>query len=99
MIETLYTVAALVAVVGAVAWIAARLRLPPPILLVLVGMGLAFMPALPKVELDPDLVLLVLLPPLIYFAAFTMSWQAFRANLRPILLLAFTVLVIWVGQS
>ena len=94
MIETLYTVAALVAVVGAVAWIAARLRLPPPILLVLVGMGLAFMPVLPKVELDPDLVLLVLLPPLIYFAAFTMSWQAFRANLRPILLLAFGCVIV-----
>jgi hypothetical protein len=94
VIETLYTVAALVAVVGAVAWIAARLRLPPPILLVLVGMGLAVTPGLLKVELDPDLVLLVLLPPLIYFAAFTMSWQAFRANLRPILLLAIGCVVV-----
>jgi monovalent cation/hydrogen antiporter len=86
---TLYTVAALLAVVAGVAWIAARLRLPPPILLVLAGIALAVMPWLPAIELDPDLVLLVLLPPLIYFAAFTMSWQAFRANLRPILLLAF----------
>ena len=57
-------------------------------------MALAFMPWLPAVELDPDLVLLVLLPPLIYFAAFTMSWQAFRANLRPILLLAFGCVVV-----
>lgn len=94
MTETLYTIAALLAVVGGVAWIATRLRLPPPILLVLVGMALAFLPALPTVELDPDLVLLVLLPPLIYFAAFTMSWQAFRANLRPILLLAFGCVVV-----
>jgi Na+/H+ antiporter len=93
--ETLYTIAALLAVVGGVAWIAARLRLPPPILLVLVGMALAFLPALPTVELDPDLVLLVLLPPLIYFAAFTMSWQAFRANLRPILLLAVAGAAHW----
>jgi monovalent cation/hydrogen antiporter len=92
--ETLYTVAAILAVVGGVAWIAARLQFPPPILLVLVGMALAFMPWLPAVELDPDLVLLVLLPPLIYFAAFTMSWQAFRANLRPILLLAFGCVVV-----
>lgn len=94
MTEALYTIAALLAVVGGVAWVAARLRLPPPILLVLVGMALAFLPALPTVELDPDLVLLVLLPPLIYFAAFTMSWQAFRANLRPILLLAFGCVVV-----
>src|SRR5258707_701757 len=41
MTETLYTVAALLAVVGSVAWIAARVRLPPPILLVLAGMALA----------------------------------------------------------
>ena len=88
MTDTLYTVAALFAVVGAVVWVAGRLRLPPPILLVLAGMGIAFMPWLPTVELDPELVLLVMLPPLIYYAAFTMSWQAFRANLRPILLLA-----------
>jgi CPA1 family monovalent cation:H+ antiporter len=90
----LYTVAALLAIVGSVAWIAARVRLPPPILLVLAGMVLAFMPWLPTVELEPDLVLLVLLPPLIYFAAFRMSWQAFCANLRPILLLAFGCVVV-----
>jgi Na+/H+ antiporter len=88
VLETLYTAAALIAVVAAVAWIADRLRLPPPILLVMVGIAMAFMPWLPSVELDSDLVMLALLPPLIYFAAFTMSWQAFRANLRIILLLA-----------
>jgi len=91
---TLYTVAALLVVVGAVAWIAARLRVPPPILLVVAGIALALMPWVPAVELHPDVVLLVLLPPLIYFAAFTMSWQAFRANLRPILLLAFGCVVV-----
>jgi Na+/H+ antiporter len=89
VIEILYTVAALLAVVGAVAWIADRLRLPPPILLVVAGIALAVIPWVPAIELQPDVVLLVLLPPLIYFAAFSMSWQAFRANLRPILLLAF----------
>ena len=94
MTETLYTVAALLAIVGGVAWIAARLRLPPPILLVLAGMALAFTPWLPTVELEPDLVLLVLLPPLIYFAAFRMSWRAFCEHLRPILLLAFGCVVV-----
>jgi len=92
--EALYTVAALLAAVGGIDWIAVRLRLPPPILLVLAGMVLAYIPWLPAVELEPDLVLLVLLPPLIYFAAFSMSWQAFRANLRPILLLAFGCVVV-----
>lgn len=93
MPEALYTAAALLAVVAAVAWIAERLRLPPPVLLVIAGIALAFMPPVPGVELDADLVLLGLLPPLIYFAAFTMSWQAFRANLRPILLLAIGCVV------
>jgi CPA1 family monovalent cation:H+ antiporter len=86
--EALYTVAALLAVVAAVAWIAKRVRLPVPILLVIAGIALAFTPGLPRIELDADVVMLALLPPLVYFAAFTMSWQAFCANIRPILLLA-----------
>src|SRR4051812_20514545 len=88
MPEGLYTAAALLAVVAAVAWIAERVRLPVPILLVIAGIALALTPGLPTIELDANFVMLALLPPLIYFAAFTMSWQAFRANLRPILLLA-----------
>ena len=94
MTEILYTVAALLAIAGAVAWIAARLHLPPPILLMVAGIALALMPWVPSITLQPDVVLLVLLPPLIYFAAFTMSWQAFRANLRPILLLAFGCVIV-----
>jgi monovalent cation/hydrogen antiporter len=86
--EALYTALGLLVVVAAVAWIAERLRLPIPILLVIAGIVLALMPGLPAIELHPQFVLLGLLPPLIYFAAFTMSWQAFHANLRSILLLA-----------
>jgi monovalent cation/hydrogen antiporter len=86
--EALYTAAALLGVVAAVDWIADRVHVPVPILLVIAGIALALTPGLPGIELNADLVMLVLLPPLIYFAAFTMSWQAFRANLQPILLLA-----------
>jgi monovalent cation/hydrogen antiporter len=92
--EGLYTAAALLAVVAAVAWIAERSRLPMPILLVIAGIGLALIPGLPTVELDGEFVMLALLPPLIYFAAFTMSWQAFRANLRLILLLAIGAVIV-----
>ena len=49
---------------------------------------LALAPGLPRIALPPNLVLLVFLPPLIYYAAFGMSWQAFRDNLREISLLA-----------
>ena len=48
-----------------------------------------FVPGLPKVELAPELVLLVILPPLIYSAGVAMSWREFKFNLRPIALLAF----------
>jgi Na+/H+ antiporter len=88
MPESLYITFALLAVVAFVAWIAERVRLPLPILLVIAGIALALLPGMPPIELDADFVMLALLPPIIYFAAFTMSWQAFRAHLQPILLLA-----------
>ncbi len=88
MAPLLYTAAVLVLLSAAISWGADRLRVPPPIPLLVVGVALSLLPFLPTVRLEPDLVLLVLLPPLIYVAAFRMSWQAFYANLRPILLLA-----------
>ncbi|HTI49247.1 MAG TPA: Na+/H+ antiporter [Casimicrobiaceae bacterium] len=94
MIDALYTVAAILVVVASVGWIAERTGLPPPILLVIAGIALAVVPRTPSVELEPDVVMLMLLPPLIYYAAFTMSWQAFRSNLRPILLLAIGCVIV-----
>src|SRR6266540_1502883 len=75
-------------VVAAVAVAARRLKIPPAILLVLVGAVLALLPGLPRVELVPELVLLIVLPPLIYSAGVAMSWREFKFNLRPIGLLA-----------
>jgi monovalent cation/hydrogen antiporter len=49
---------------------------------------LAFVPGMPSLELPPELVLLVVLPPLIYSASVAMSWREFRHNLRPIILLS-----------
>ena len=79
----------LLAVLVVVAVIADRLKIAPSILLVAAGIALALVPGLPPVELAPELVLLVLLPPLIYSAGVSMSWREFRFNLRPIILLAF----------
>jgi Na+/H+ antiporter len=78
----------LLIVIAATAVVAARLKLPPAILLVLTGVMLALVPGLPRVELAPDLVLLLVLPPVIYSSAVAMSWREFRFNLRPISLLA-----------
>jgi len=78
----------LLAVVAALATLAARIKIPYPILLVLGGLVLGFVPGLPRIELEPDVVFLLFLPPLLYVSALFTSWRDFRANLRPISLLA-----------
>src|SRR5204863_505567 len=64
------------------------INVAPAILLMLAGIALAFVPGMPAVELPPELVLLVFLPPLIYSASVAMSWREFKSNLRPIILLS-----------
>jgi CPA1 family monovalent cation:H+ antiporter len=88
MIATIQILVALLIVIAVVAVIAARLKIPPAILLVLTGVVLAVIPGLPTVALAPEFVLLVVLPPLIYSSAVAMSWREFRFNLRPISLLS-----------
>jgi Na+/H+ antiporter len=88
MIPTIQTLVFLLAVIAAVAIAAARLKIPPSILLVLTGVVLALVPRLPTIEIAPEFVLLVVLPPIIYSSAVAMSWREFRFNLRPIALLA-----------
>lgn len=61
-----------------------KLKLPYPVLLVLVGLAIGFIPVLPNLALDPEVVFVVFLPPLLYDAAFRTSWHDFRTNIRPI---------------
>jgi monovalent cation/hydrogen antiporter len=78
----------LMVAVAALATLATRIRVPYPILLVIGGSVLGFVPGLPKVKLDPELVFLLFLPPLLYVSAIFTSWRDFRANIRPITFLA-----------
>jgi CPA1 family monovalent cation:H+ antiporter len=78
----------LLVVVLAAAAVARRVALPYPIFLVLVGLGLGSVPRAPIVELEPDLVFLIFLPPILWAAAYFTSFRDFRANVRPIGLLA-----------
>jgi monovalent cation/hydrogen antiporter len=78
----------LLAVLPGAALLARRLNVAPAILLMLAGIALAFVPGMPSIELPPELVLLLVLPPLIYTAAVAMSWREFKNSLRPIVLLA-----------
>jgi CPA1 family monovalent cation:H+ antiporter len=93
MTATIQILLVLLAVLVAAALIARRLNTAPSIVLVLAGVALALVPGLPRIELAPELVLLVILPPLIYSAGVAMSWREFRFNLRPISLLAFGCVV------
>src|SRR4051812_19645198 len=81
-------VVGLLVVVAVLSALAQRLQIPAAILLLLGGLLLSFVPGVPSIDLNPDLVLFLFLPPLIYAAAWQSSWREFRAALRPILLLA-----------
>jgi Na+/H+ antiporter len=68
--------------------LAGALRIPYPIILVIGGAGLGFVPGVPRIALDPELVLLIFLPPLLYSAAFFTSLSDLRANVRPVAFLS-----------
>src|SRR5712692_8921432 len=88
MSATMILLFGLLVAIVALATIAARLRIPYAVLLVLGGLVLGFIPGIPRITLDPNLVLFLFLPPLIYSSAWLTSWREFRANLRPILQLS-----------
>src|SRR6202046_4441102 len=69
--------------------LARKLGTPYPIIMVVGGLLLSFVPAVPDFTLNPDLIFLVVLPPLLYSSAWTTSWRDFRHNIVGILLLAF----------
>ena len=76
------------AVVVGLELLARRMRLPPAAAFILGGIALALIPGVPDITLDPDLALLLFLPPLLLSSAFFTVWRDFRANLRIILQLA-----------
>src|SRR5687768_10717476 len=104
MAHVIETILGLLVAVAALALLARRLQLPYPILLVIGGLLLALVPGLPHVRLNPELVFLFFLPPLLYPAALFTSWRDFRANLGAISLLAFglvlftTVVIAWAAH-
>lgn len=69
--------------------VARKLQTPYPIVLVIAGLLLGFLPGIHKIALNPDLIFLVVLPPLLYGAAWMTSWREFKLNLVSICLLAF----------
>lgn len=72
---------------------ARKLAMPYPIVMVVGGLLLSFIPGIPKVALNPDLVFFVILPPLLYSAAWLTSWREFSYNLVSIFFLAFGLVI------
>jgi CPA1 family monovalent cation:H+ antiporter len=71
-----------------------RLGLPAPVLMTLFGIALALLDFVPNVDVPPDLILPLLLPPLLYATVRRTSWRQFAANVRPILLLAVALVFV-----
>ena len=68
-----------------------RRKLPYPILLLAAGLIIGFAPGLPELALDPDVVFFIILPPLLYDAAYKTSWHEFKTSIRPISALAISL--------
>ncbi len=84
--------------------LARRLQIPYPIVLVIAGALLGLVPGIPRIALNPDTIFFVILPPLLYSAAWTTSWREFSCNIVNILFLAiglvfFTVIGVAVGAQ
>lgn len=87
----------LLVLVAGFAVAAERVKLPYPIVLVVAGLGISFVPHMPRIPLNPELVFVIVLPPLLYYSAWNTSWREFQDNLISITMLAvglvaFTVL-------
>jgi monovalent cation/hydrogen antiporter len=85
-------------VVVVVSAVAGRFGMLSPILLVVAGVALSFIPGVPEIRLQPEVVLIGILPPLLYVAAIETSVPAFRYNIRPILLLAVGLVIFTAGS-
>jgi monovalent cation/hydrogen antiporter len=85
---------ALTVAVAALSILARLVGVPYPIILVLGGLVMGFIPGLPEIEMPPDLVLVLFLPPLLYFAGFFSSPREMRADMRAISLLAIGLVLV-----
>ncbi len=93
-VEIALGILTMVAIVVTVVVLAERLSVPAPLLLMVVGVGVSFIPGVPEIHLSSDVVLLGFLPPLLYAAAIRTSLIDFRANLRAIGYLSVLLVVV-----
>src|SRR5207249_4445764 len=87
----------LLATSGLLQVLARRWEVPHPMLLVLGGTALAAVPGLPRVQIEPEVVFVTFVPPLLYWAAFTTSLREFTAELWPITRLGVVLVLVTIG--
>src|ERR687885_2024423 len=90
-------IAGLLVAVAGLSTLARHLSVPYPIVLVVGGALLGFVPGLPEVKLDPEVVLVVFLPPLLYGESIFANFRDFRANLRALTLSAVGLVLLTIG--
>lgn len=71
-----------------------KVKLPYPILLIIAGIAVGFVPSIPNIELNPEIIFLIFLPPLLYDAAFNISYPTFKTNINTIGTLAISLVFI-----
>jgi CPA1 family monovalent cation:H+ antiporter len=70
-----------------------RYRLPRELTLLIGSLGIALIPGVPSIHIDSDIIFFVILPPILFAAAYFTSWSEFKRNIRPISLLAFGLVI------
>lgn len=91
--DNLLLIISLLFVVSMLTMLSTKLRISYPILLVLAGLGIGFIPGVPSITLQPELVFVIFLPPLLYAAAWYTSWNDFWRLRRPVFMLAFGLVI------
>lgn len=90
----------ILAIVIGLSAFADKIKLPQPILLVIVGIAIGFIPTMGEIEINPEIIFLIFLPPLLYDASFNISAKDFKTNINTISTLAITLVFLttfWIG--
>ena len=91
--DNLLLIISLLFVVSMLSMLSEKLRISYPIFLVITGLLISLIPGIPTISLDPDIVFVIFLPPLLYAGAWNTSWQDFWLFKRPIGMLAFGLVI------
>jgi monovalent cation/hydrogen antiporter len=97
MIDNLLLIISLLFIVSMLSMLSDKLRISYPIFLVIAGLLISLVPGIPKITMEPDLVFVIFLPPLLYAAAWNTSWKEFWQLRRPVAMLAIGLVIFTAG--